>query len=115
MTPPPVEDILDPFTDEVLIPSGAEIDEKGVKILEDAGITHAKIRSVLTCQTKHGVCAACYGRDLSHGHRVEIGQAIGILSAQSALTQARNSLALATYSFQVAKSQLRKATTIDIN
>jgi DNA-directed RNA polymerase subunit beta' len=78
-----VEDILDPFTDEVLIPAGAEIDEKAVKIIEDNGITHAKIRSVLTCQTKHGVCAACYGRDLSHGHRVEIGQAIGILSAQS--------------------------------
>jgi DNA-directed RNA polymerase subunit beta' len=78
-----VEDILDPFTDEVLIPAGAEIDEKGVKIIEDAGITRARIRSVLTCQTKHGVCAACYGRDLSHGHRVEIGQAIGILSAQS--------------------------------
>jgi DNA-directed RNA polymerase subunit beta' len=78
-----VEDILDPFTDEVLIPAGAEIDEAGVKIIEEAGITHARIRSVLTCQTKHGVCAACYGRDLSHGHRVEIGQAIGILSAQS--------------------------------
>jgi DNA-directed RNA polymerase subunit beta' len=78
-----VEDILDPFTDEVLIPAGVEIDEKRVKIIEEAGITHAKIRSVLTCQTKHGVCAACYGRDLSHGNRVEIGQAIGILAAQS--------------------------------
>jgi DNA-directed RNA polymerase subunit beta' len=78
-----VEDILDPFTDEVLIPAGAEIDEKAVKIIEDAGITHARIRSVLTCQSRFGVCAACYGRDLSHGHRVEIGQAIGILSAQS--------------------------------
>ena len=78
-----VEDILDPFTDEVLIPVGQEIDEKGVRILEDAGITRVKIRSVLTCQTNHGVCAACYGRDLSHGQRVEIGQAIGILAAQS--------------------------------
>ncbi len=78
-----VEDILDPFTDEVLIPMGKEIDEKGVRILEDAGITRVRIRSVLTCQTKHGVCAACYGRDLSHGQRVEIGQAVGILAAQS--------------------------------
>jgi DNA-directed RNA polymerase subunit beta' len=78
-----VEDILDPFTDEVLIPSGVEIDEHRVKIIEDAGITRAKIRSVLTCQTQYGVCAACYGRDLSHGQRVEIGQAIGILAAQS--------------------------------
>jgi len=75
--------VLDPFTDEVLIPSGVEIDEKRVKIIEDAGITHMKIRSVLTCQTRYGVCARCYGRDLSHGHQVEIGQAIGILAAQS--------------------------------
>jgi DNA-directed RNA polymerase subunit beta' len=78
-----VEDILDPFTDEVLIPVGQEIDERGVRLIEEAGITHAKIRSVLTCQTKFGVCAACYGRDLAHGGRVEIGQSIGILAAQS--------------------------------
>jgi DNA-directed RNA polymerase subunit beta' len=78
-----VEDILDPFTDEVLVPIGVEIDERRVKIIEDAGITRARIRSVLTCQTEYGVCAACYGRDLSHGQRVEIGQAIGILAAQS--------------------------------
>jgi DNA-directed RNA polymerase subunit beta' len=78
-----VEDILDPFTDEVLIPFNQEIDERGVRLIEEAGITRAKIRSVLTCQTKFGVCAACYGRDLAHGGRVEIGQSIGILAAQS--------------------------------
>jgi DNA-directed RNA polymerase subunit beta' len=78
-----VEDILDPFTDEVLVPIGEEIDERRVKRIEEAGISRVKIRSVLTCQTKYGVCAACYGRDLSHGQRVEIGQAIGILAAQS--------------------------------
>jgi DNA-directed RNA polymerase subunit beta' len=78
-----VEDILDPFTDEVLIPVGQEIDERGCRLIEEAGITRAKIRSVLTCQTKYGVCAACYGRDLAHGGRVEIGQSIGILAAQS--------------------------------
>ena len=78
-----VEDVLDPFTDEVLVPVGVELDENRVRIIEDAGITRIRIRSVLTCQAKHGVCAACYGRDLSHGHRVEIGQAVGILSAQS--------------------------------
>jgi DNA-directed RNA polymerase subunit beta' len=78
-----VEDIHDPFTDEVLLPIGTEIDEKYVRIIEDAGIAKVKIRSVLTCQTRYGVCAACYGRDLSHGKRVEIGQAIGILAAQS--------------------------------
>ncbi len=78
-----VEDILDPFTDEVLVAVGEEIDERGVKKIEEAGISRVRIRSVLTCQSKFGVCAACYGRDLAHGQRVEIGQAVGILAAQS--------------------------------
>ena len=76
-------DILDPFTDEILVHSGDEVDEKAVRAIEEAGITRVKIRSVLTCKTRVGVCAACYGRDLAHGGRVELGQAIGILSAQS--------------------------------
>lgn len=77
------EDILDPFTDIVLITAGTELDEKAVKIIEDAGITNVRIRSVLTCKSSYGVCSKCYGRDLAHGHLVEIGQAVGILAAQS--------------------------------
>jgi DNA-directed RNA polymerase subunit beta' len=76
-------DILDPFTDEVLVQSGEDLDEEAVKKVEEAGITSVKIRSVLTCRSKSGVCAKCYGRDLSHGKKVEIGQAVGILAAQS--------------------------------
>ncbi|OQX20991.1 MAG: DNA-directed RNA polymerase subunit beta' [Desulfobacteraceae bacterium IS3] len=77
------EDIRDPFNDEVIVRLGEEIDEVAVKKIEAAGLTSVKIRSVMTCRTPHGVCAACYGRDLAHGHRVEIGQAVGILAAQS--------------------------------
>jgi len=77
------EDILDPFTDEVLVKAGGDIDEEAVEKIEEAGVTIVKIRSVLTCKTKRGVCARCYGRDLSHGAIVEIGQAAGILAAQS--------------------------------
>jgi len=77
------EDILDPFTEDVLIPRGTEIDETGVAKIEDAGLGSVRIRSVVTCMTKRGVCATCYGRDLSHGKPVEIGQAVGILAAQS--------------------------------
>ena len=51
--------------------------------IEAAGVTSVKIRSVLTCKSRHGVCAKCYGRDLAHGKTVEIGQAIGIMAAQS--------------------------------
>jgi len=78
-----MEDIVDPFTDEVLVKVNEEIDEAAVERIENAGITNARIRSVLTCKAKHGVCATCYGRDLSHGKKVERGQAVGILAAQS--------------------------------
>jgi len=78
-----IEDIHDPFTDEVVVRAGEDLDEEAVKAVLDAGITSVKIRSVLTCKTKRGVCAKCYGRDLSHGLKVEIGQAVGILAAQS--------------------------------
>ena len=78
-----IDDILDPFTDDVLVRKGEGLDEKAVKKIEDAGITSIKIRSVLTCKASFGVCAKCYGRDLSHGGPVELGQAVGILAAQS--------------------------------
>jgi DNA-directed RNA polymerase subunit beta' len=77
------EDIHDPFTDEVIVRIGEDLDEDAVKAIENAGITSVRIRSVLTCKSVNGVCAKCYGRDLSHGAKVEIGQAVGILAAQS--------------------------------
>ncbi|MBW2641830.1 MAG: DNA-directed RNA polymerase subunit beta' [Deltaproteobacteria bacterium] len=78
-----MEDINDPFTDEVIVRAGEDLDEEAVKVVENAGVAKVKIRSVLTCRSEHGVCARCYGRDLSHGAEVEIGQAVGILAAQS--------------------------------
>jgi DNA-directed RNA polymerase subunit beta' len=78
-----LEDIIDPFTEKLIAQAGDGIDEKVVEQIEEAGLTSIKIRSVLTCRTKNGVCAKCYGRDLAHGRQVEIGQAIGILAAQS--------------------------------
>ncbi len=78
-----LEDVIDPFTEEILIPANEEIDEAGVEKLTYAAIDKVKIRSVLTCQSKWGVCAKCYGRDLSTGKLVNIGEAIGIIAAQS--------------------------------
>ena len=78
-----VEDIIDPFSEEVICDRGQEIDELGVQKIEETGLGRLKIRSVLTCRARSGVCAKCYGRDLSHGHSVEVGQAVGILAAQS--------------------------------
>jgi len=77
------EDIIDPFTEEVICKGGQEIDEVLVQRIEEAGLSRIKIRSVLTCRAKVGVCSKCYGRDLAHGRPVETGQAVGILAAQS--------------------------------
>ena len=78
-----MENIHDPFTDEILVKEGEFLTELEVDKIENAGITNVKIRSVLTCKAKNGVCVKCYGRDLAHGGPVEIGEAVGILAAQS--------------------------------
>ena len=77
------DDIIDPFTEEIICRSGLEIDEALAQKIEEAGLGRVNIRSVLTCRAKNGVCSKCYGRDLSHGRSVEVGQAVGILAAQS--------------------------------
>jgi len=78
-----LDDITDPVTGEVLVKRDEEIDEKAVEKIVNAGIKKVAIRSVLTCQTARGVCAQCYGRDLACGRKVDIGEAIGIIAAQS--------------------------------
>src|SRR5258706_681600 len=69
-----LDDVVDPLTGEVLVQHNTELDEATVKQIEEAGIEEVVIRSVLTCQTKRGVCARCYGRDLARGYRVNIGE-----------------------------------------
>ena len=78
-----LDDILDKVTGEVIVEAGTEIDEALVNRIEDAGISRVKIRSVLTCQSKQGICAECYGRDLARGQKVNIGEAVGVIAAQS--------------------------------
>jgi len=78
-----LDDIVDPHTGEVLVEANEEIDEDAAGRIEDSGLEKVQIRSVLTCEARWGVCAKCYGRDLGHGTSVSIGEAIGILAAQS--------------------------------
>jgi len=78
-----LREIKDPFTDEVIVKANEAIDEALAEKIDRAGIERINIRSVLTCRAKHGVCAMCYGRDLAHGHLVNIGEAVGIVAAQS--------------------------------
>ncbi len=78
------EDVKDPEKPKTkLVARGEEIDEEKARIIIDAGIKTVKIRSVLTCQAKIGVCAMCYGRNLATGKKVDIGEAVGIIAAQS--------------------------------
>jgi DNA-directed RNA polymerase subunit beta' len=76
-------DVLDPVTRKVLVKHGDEINEDRVKIIEEAGVDEVWIRSVLTCSVPRGVCVKCYGRDLARGTMVNMGEAVGVIAAQS--------------------------------
>lgn len=78
-----LEDVVDPHTGEILVGMDEEITEDRVEAIEAAGVDRVMIRSVLTCEAKRGICAMCYGRDLGRGHMVNIGEAVGIIAAQS--------------------------------
>jgi DNA-directed RNA polymerase subunit beta' len=76
-------DVKDPLSGEVIVEAAQIIDEEVVERIDRAGIDAVLIRSVLTCETKVGVCGSCYGRDLARGTRVNVGEAVGVIAAQS--------------------------------
>jgi len=77
------EDIVDPVSGTVVVARNTLIEEEHVERIEKAGIEEVRIRSVLTCESQRGVCAACYGRDLARGTPVNVGEAVGVIAAQS--------------------------------
>ena len=78
-----VHDIYHPLTGELIVSSGDEITEEIAKIIEESPIEQVEIRSVLTCESRKGVCAKCYGRNLATGRMVQNGEAVGVIAAQS--------------------------------
>ncbi|WP_421850011.1 DNA-directed RNA polymerase subunit beta' [Oricola sp.] len=78
-----LEDVVNPETGEVIVAAGVMIEEKDVDAIEAAGIQTVKIRSALTCELQSGVCGVCYGRDLARGTPVNMGEAVGVIAAQS--------------------------------
>jgi DNA-directed RNA polymerase subunit beta' len=78
-----LEDIVHPHTEQVLVAAGEMIDEAKVIEINNSPIRRVRVRSPLTCQVKRGICVECYGRDLSRGHKVNIGEAVGVIAAQS--------------------------------
>lgn len=77
------EDTYDPLTGEIIVKANEELDETIVKVIVEAGLDRLKIRSVLTCQARWGICVKCYGRDLARGKLVEKGEPVGVIAAQS--------------------------------
>ncbi len=78
-----VEDIVHPENQETVIEAGSLLDENAVELIESIGIDEVKVRTPLTCETRYGLCAKCYGRDLGRGSMVNAGEAVGVIAAQS--------------------------------
>jgi DNA-directed RNA polymerase subunit beta' len=107
-----LEEIRDPFSNEVIAKGNEEIDETLADRIEDIGIDKVKIRSVLTCKSKQGVCALCYGRDLARGRLVGVGEAIGIIAAQS-IGEPGTQLTMRTFHIGGTASRRAEQTTLE--
>ncbi len=107
------EDVAVAATGEVLVKAGVLIDEKSVKLLEQMGVDQIMVRSPITCETRYGVCAQCYGRDLGRGHRINIGEAVGVIAAQS-IGEPGTQLTMRTFHVGGAASRAAAANGVEV-
>ena len=107
-----LDDVYDPVTDDLLAEANQPIDEELVAKIENAGIERIKIRSVLTCKSKRGICSLCYGRDLARGHQVNLGEAVGVIAAQS-IGEPGTQLTMRTFHIGGAASRRAEQTTLE--
>jgi len=110
--------LADPVTkpgaaDEVLLPKGTFMDEKMADKLEEFGIDQVKVRSAITCETRHGVCSECYGRDLARGHLINIGEAVGVIAAQS-IGEPGTQLTMRTFHIGGAASRAAAVNSVEV-
>jgi len=108
------EDVYDPKTDELIVEAGQLITEEIAERIDEANIDQVYIRTVLTCEAKHGVCAKCYGRNLTTGQLVEIGEAVGIIAAQS-IGEPGTQLTLRTFHFGGTSSRIASQSQVETN
>ena len=106
-------DVLRPGTEDVVIPAGTLLDEHSVKILDQTGIDQVLVRSAITCETRYGICAKCYGRDLGRGHLVSIGEAVGVVAAQS-IGEPGTQLTMRTFHIGGAASRAAAISNIEV-
>ncbi len=115
-------DVTDPLGNNLLIPAGTMIDENLIAVLEENGIDKMLVRSVITCESRQGVCSKCYGRDLGRGHLVNIGEAVGVVAAQS-IGEPGTQLTMRTFhiggaasrSAAISNVQVKSAGTVKLN
>jgi DNA-directed RNA polymerase subunit beta' len=108
------DDIMKPGSEEeVLIPKGTLLDEKLVRQLEHEGVDQIKVRSPITCETRYGVCAQCYGRDLARGRIISIGEAVGVIAAQS-IGEPGTQLTMRTFHIGGAASRAAAASSVEV-
>jgi DNA-directed RNA polymerase subunit beta' len=107
------EDVVVAASGEVLVKAGVLIDEKQVKLLEKMGVDQVMVRSPITCETRYGVCAQCYGRDLGRGHRINIGEAVGVIAAQS-IGEPGTQLTMRTFHVGGAASRAAAANGVEV-
>jgi len=108
------EDVYDPKTDEILVAAGELITESVAEKIDEASIDQVYIRTVLTCESKRGVCAKCYGRNLTTGKLVEIGEAVGIIAAQS-IGEPGTQLTLRTFHLGGTSSRIASQSQVEAN
>ena len=107
------EDVVHAASGDVVAPAGTLIDERWTQKLEEKGVDEVKVRSAITCETRYGVCASCYGRDLARGHRVNIGEAVGVMAAQS-IGEPGTQLTMRTFHIGGAASRAAAINSIDV-
>jgi DNA-directed RNA polymerase subunit beta' len=105
--------IYRPGTDEVLVEAPTLLDEKLVRMIEQAGVDQIQVRSPITCATRYGVCSMCYGRDLARGHRINIGEAVGVIAAQS-IGEPGTQLTMRTFHIGGAASRAAAVNSVEI-
>ncbi len=105
-------DIVNPESQETLYPAGTLLGEDEVEAIEQLGIDEVKVRTPLTCDTRYGLCAACYGRDLGRGHLVNVGEAIGVIAAQS-IGEPGTQLTMRTFHIGGAASRTAAASQVE--
>ena len=106
------EEVLHPENRQVLVPAGEMLDEDTMELLESVGVDEVKVRTALTCETRFGICAKCYGRDLGRGGVVNIGEAVGVIAAQS-IGEPGTQLTMRTFHIGGAASRAAVASSVE--